>query len=268
MTHSATALFIPHGGGPLPLMGAPGYDGMNAFLRDFPRSIERPDAIVVISAHWEEDAIGITAGVAPPLLFDYHGFPPETYEYRYPAPGHPALAERVNGLLQQGNIACRMDQERGFDHGVFVPLLLMYPEAGIPCIQLSLSSNLDAGFHIGLGRALADLRAENLLILGSGYSFHNLPALLNKRDDSIDPRNREFEEWLAQTCSDTGLSEAERAARLVGWESAPHARYCHPREEHLLPLHVCYGIGGGPAATVFQDMVAGFIASAYCWQAA
>ena len=265
MTDSATTLFIPHGGGPLPLMGAPGYAGMNAFLRAFPQSIARPDAIVVISAHWEADEIGITAAARPPLLFDYYGFPPETYEYRYPAPGHPALATRVRDLLQQSGIACRMDDERGLDHGVFVPLLLMYPEADIPCIQVSLSSNLDAEFHIDLGRALAGLRAENLLILGSGYSFHNLPALMSKRDDSVDARNQSFEIWLAQTCSDAAISEAERSARLIDWETAPHARYCHPREEHLLPLHVCYGIGGGPASTEFQDMVAGYIASAYRW---
>ena len=265
MTHSATTLYIPHGGGPLPLMETPGYAGMNAFLRAFPQSIERPDAIVVISAHWEADEIGITAAANPPLLYDYHGFPPETYQYRYPAPGHPALAERMQELLQRADIACRMDSERGLDHGVFVPLLLMYPEADIPCIQVSLSSGLDAEFHIELGRALADLRDDNLLILGSGYSFHNLPALMNKRDNSIDPRNQAFEAWLAQTCSDAELSEAERSARLIDWESAPHARYCHPREEHLLPLHVCFGIGGGPAATLFQDLVAGFVASAYRW---
>ena len=265
MTNAATTLFIPHGGGPLPLMEVEGYDGMNAFLRSFPQSIERPDAIVVISAHWEESEISVLAGETPLLLFDYYGFPPETYEYRYPAPGNPALAARVSELLQQSGIPCRLERERGFDHGVFVPLLLMYPEADIPCIQISLSSNLDAEFHIELGRALAPLREENLLILGSGYSFHNLPALMNKRDDSVDSRNQEFETWLALTCSDPELSEAERRTRLIDWELAPHARYCHPREEHLLPLHVCYGIGGAPAATVFQETVAGFIASAYRW---
>jgi aromatic ring-opening dioxygenase catalytic subunit (LigB family) len=265
MNRSATILYIPHGGGPLPLMNVPGYEGMNRFLRSLPQTIDRPDAIVVVSAHWEAPQIAITAAARPPLLFDYYGFPPETYEYRYPAHGHPALAERVHELLRQAGIASQLDSERGFDHGLFVPLLLMYPEADIPCIQVSLSSNLDAAFHIELGRALAALRGDNLLILGSGYSFHNLPALMRKRDDSIDPRNQAFEAWLAAVCSDTELSETERSARLVDWESAPHARYCHPREEHLLPLHVCYGVGGSAASTAFQEPVGGFIASAYRW---
>ena len=262
---SATALYIPHGGGPLPLMNLPGYVGMNRFLSEFPTTIEQPDTIVVISAHWEESEIAITAAATPPLLFDYYGFPPNTYEYQYPAPGNPALAERVQSLLQESGIDSRLEHERGFDHGLFVPLLIMYPEADIPCIQISLSASLDAGFHVELGRALGDLRKDNLLILGSGYSFHNMQALMSKRDDRVDPRNQAFEEWLAQTCSDSALSESERKTRLTEWEKAPHARYCHPREEHLLPLHVCYGFGQAAATTVFQDPVDGFIASAYRW---
>ena len=186
MSNRATILYIPHGGGPLPLLNAPGYDGMNRFLREFPAGIGRPDAIVVVSAHWEEPVISVTAASSPPLLFDYYGFPAETYEYRYPAPGAPALAERIRDLLHQAGIDNRPEQERGFDHGLFVPLLLMYPEADIPCLQLSLSNGLDAGFHIRLGRALAGLRQDNLLILGSGYSFHNMQALMSKQDDGID----------------------------------------------------------------------------------
>ena len=246
-------------------MDLPGYSGMNRFLSEFPTTMERPDAIVVISAHWEESEIAVTAAATPPLLFDYYGFPPETYEYEYPAPGAPALAERVQNLLQKSDIDCRLEFDRGFDHGLFVPLLIMYPEADIPCIQISLSTSLDAEFHIELGRALQDLREENLLILGSGYSFHNMQALMSKRDETVDPANQAFEDWLAQTCSDPALDEAERRARLVDWVTAPHARYCHPREEHLLPLHVCYGFGQSAATTVFQDPVDGFIASAYRW---
>ena len=116
-----------------------------------------------------------------------------------------------------------------------------------------------------MGRALAALKRQNLLILGSGYSFHNLPALMSKNDDADDPRNRAFEDWLLATCSDPDLAESEREARLVAWEQAPHARYCHPREEHLLPLQVCYGIGQSAAENVFQDRVAGYLSSAYRW---
>jgi len=266
MSDRATILFIPHGGGPLPLLEEPGHAGLNRFLRAWPSSIDKPDAIVVISAHWEEPVVSITASAAPPLLFDYHGFPPETYEYQYAAAGDPALAERVQGLLQQAGIDSKLELERGFDHGMFVPLMLMYPEADIPCIQISLLAGLEAGEHIRIGRALAGLKSDNLLILGSGFSFHNMQALMNKRDESLDSRNQAFENWLAQTCSGPGLSAAEREQRLVNWELAPQARYCHPREEHLLPLQVCCGVAQGAAATkVFQQPVAGFIASAYQW---
>jgi aromatic ring-opening dioxygenase catalytic subunit (LigB family) len=265
MSNNATILFFPHGGGPLPLLNEPGHANMNRFLRSYPETIPKPDAIIVISAHWEEPVIAITATQSPSLLYDYTGFPAETYEYEYPAPGNSELAERVQRLLQQAEIDCHLDHERGFDHGMFVPLMLMYPEADIPCIQISLAASLDAAEHVRIGKALTDLKTENLLILGSGFSFHNMKALMSKHDDSIDPRNQEFETWLAQTCSDPGLAETEREQSLINWETAPHARYCHPREEHLLPLQVCYGIGQSAAIMVFQDKVAGFITSAYQW---
>ena len=261
----ATILYFPHGGGPLPLLNDPGHAKINHFLRGYPETITKPGAIVVISAHWEEPEVSITAAESPSLLFDYFGFPPETYEYQYPVSGHPQLAERVHKMLQQAKIDSKLDHARGLDHGVFVPLLLMYPDADIPCIQVSLSSSLDAALHIRLGQALSGLRNDNLLILGSGFSFHNMQALMGKRGDEIDDRNREFETWLAESCSDKNLSEAEREKRLIQWELAPHARYCHPREEHLLPLQVCYGIAQQPATLVFQDQVLGFIASAYQW---
>lgn len=265
MSNNSTILFFPHGGGPLPLLNEPGHANMNRFLRSYPETITKPDAIIVISAHWEEPVIAVTATPSPSLLYDYIGFPAETYEYEYPAPGNSELAERVQRLLQQAEIDCSLDHERGFDHGMFVPLMLMYPEADISCIQISLAASLDAAEHVRIGKALTDLKTENLLILGSGFSFHNMKALMSKHDDSIDPRNQEFETWLAQTCSDPGLGETEREQRLINWETAPHARYCHPREEHLLPLQVCYGIGQSAATMVFQDKVAGFISSAYQW---
>jgi aromatic ring-opening dioxygenase catalytic subunit (LigB family) len=265
MPEPATVLYIPHGGGPLPLLNDPAHAELNRFLRAFPASIDRPDAIIVISAHWEESEVSITSAAAPALLFDYVGFPQETYEYRYPAPGQPQLAARVYDCLQRAGIESRLDAERAFDHGLFVPLMLMYPDADIPCIQISLSASLDAALHLQIGKALAALKQENLLVLGSGFSFHNLQALIRKRDDSIDLRNQAFEDWLAQTCTDPSLPEAEREQRLADWQSAPHARYCHPREEHLLPLQVCYGMGQSPGRQVFQQPVARFIASAYQW---
>lgn len=265
MSQQASILYIPHGGGPLPLLDESTYGDLNSYLRGFRNTIERPDAIVVVSAHWEESVISITADPNPPMLFDYSGFPPETYEYQYPAPGQPDLAQRIAGLLEISGIESQLDNDRGFDHGVFIPLMLMYPDAGIPCIQISLSDSLDAAFHIRLGKALRDLKQENLLILGSGYSFHNMSVLMSKTDESIDEKNQAFEHWLAQTCSDQTLSESEREQRLIDWSKAPGARYCHPREEHLLPLQVCYGVAGTAAKTAFQQPISGLITSAYEW---
>ena len=264
-SNKASILYIPHGGGPLPLLSDTGYESLNPFLRGFAATIAKPDAIIVISAHWEEPVVSVTAHKNPPMLYDYYGFPPETYEYSYPAPGRPRLASRIHEMLKTAGIEAKLDYERGFDHGLFVPLMLMYPAADIPCIQISLSKSLDAAFHINLGKALAPLKRDNLLILGSGFSFHNIQVMMGKKDDIIDEGNRQFEDWLAQTCSGPELSISEREQRLIDWDRAPQARYCHPREEHLLPLHVCFGIARFPAKTVFQDVVAGFITSAYQW---
>ena len=265
MKQRATILYFPHGGGPLPLLDEPRHAAMNAFLRGFSRTLERPDAIVVVSAHWEETVVSVTAGRSPPMIFDYYGFPAETYEYSYPAPGYPELASRVHRALGEAGIESRLDTERGFDHGLFVPLMLMYPAADIPCIQISLHAGLDAAQHIRIGRALAALGDENLLILGSGFSFHNLRELMSHSGEGVDTRNQAFEDWLAQALTDESLEESERERRLTDWVEAPNARFCHPREEHLLPLHVCYGIAGGPAVCAFREPVLGFLASAYRW---
>jgi len=265
MSERATILYFPHGGGPLPLLGEPRHAAMVDFLRGVPQTLDKPEAIVVVSAHWEETLVSVTAGTSPPMIFDYYGFPDETYEYSYPAPGHPELASRVHRLLGGAGIESRLDVERGFDHGLFVPLMLMYPAADIPCIQLSLHASLDAALHIRIGKALAALRDEKLLVLGSGFSFHNLRELTSKRDAVVDTRNLAFEDWLAQTLTDAKLKESERERRLATWTEAPDARFCHPREEHLLPLQVCYGIAGGPAALVFREPVVGFTASAFRW---
>ncbi len=172
------------------MLNDPSHAKLNRFLRSYAATIKKPDAIIIISAHWEEPVIAITAAQLPSLLFDYYGFPPETYRYQYPASGNPELAERVHEMLRQAEIDARLDHERGFDHGVFVPLLLMYPDASTSCIQVSLSTSLDPTFHVRIGQALNKLRSENLLILGSGFSFHNMQALMSKHDDLIDERNQ------------------------------------------------------------------------------
>jgi 4,5-DOPA dioxygenase extradiol len=263
-TPEAPVLFFPHGGGPLPLLGDPGHKNMVEFLGGIARTLPEPSAILVVSAHWEEGQPTITAGEFPPLIYDYYGFPEESYAIQYPAPGNPALARETHRLLTEAGIEARLDAQRGFDHGLFVPLKIMYPGANIPCIQLSLVSGLDPAAHIRIGRALSQLRGESILILGSGFSFHNMRAFFSGQG-APDPRNDAFQEWLRTTCTDGELPREQREKFLTEWESAPHARYCHPREEHLMPLLVCSGIASTPARAVFDAEVLGKRALALRW---
>jgi len=261
---SAPVLYIPHGGGPLPLLDDPDHQALIHFLRIIPDRFERPEAIVVISAHWEFPVPAITASEAPGLLYDYGGFPPESYEIEYPAPGAPELARDIASVLAASGIPVQMDEQRGFDHGVFVPLKLMYPEADIPCLQISLLNHLNALGHIDMGRALSSLRKRNILVLGSGMSFHNLRALFMPELVS-DEENLNFQKWLDETCTAV-MSEDERKQQLVNWHEAPGGLACHPRPEHLLPLHVCYGMAGGNAERVFYDEIMGKPVSAFLWK--
>jgi aromatic ring-opening dioxygenase catalytic subunit (LigB family) len=242
MSKATDVLFVSHGGGPMPLLGDPGHQDMVDRLPELAAGLRKPSAILVISAHWEEAIPTITSSTTPSLIYDYYGFPSEAYKIEYPCPGEPVLAQQVAQALDQAGIQARLDDQRGLDHGAFVPLKLMYPDATIPCIQLSLVNTLDASTHLAIGRALQALDYDNLLVLGSGFSFHNMRAFFAAPTPEIQARNLAFEDWLKQTCGDTSLSESERAKRLADWEQAPHARFCHPREEHLLPLHVCYGL--------------------------
>ncbi|MBF0200738.1 MAG: dioxygenase [Desulfamplus sp.] len=271
MNQSASILYIPHGGGPLPLMDHGGHTALVSFLQQIPDQLIRPKEILVISAHWERDIPVITANPSPELIYDYFGFPEQAYKIDYPVPGAPDLAEKIYTLLTQARIKSKLDPARGLDHGVFVPLKLMVPKADIPCIQLSLTADLDPSSHLAIGRALSPLCRENILILGSGFSFHNMHAFgkstLNPKD--TDPENEAFQNWLIETCTDPALNPSQVEERLIHWENAPHARYCHPREEHLLPLHVCAGIAGYKSATtVFQDTVLGKKTLAFLWQEA
>lgn len=265
MNTETDVLFISHGGGPMPLLGDPGHHDMVERLTEFASKLRKPSAILVISAHWEESVPTITAGANPQLIYDYYGFPPEAYTIEYPCPGEPALARQVYQTLEHSGIPVRLDGQRGFDHGLFVPLKLMYPDADIPCVQLSLVDSLDAGTHLAIGRALQALDYDNLLVIGSGFSFHNMRAFFATDTPEIRARNQAFEHWLQATCSDATLQEAERAERLAHWELAPHARFCHPREEHLLPLHVCYGLANKPSDTHISATILGKKAGMFYW---
>lgn len=260
----APVIFIPHGGGPLPLLGDKGHQPMLDFLHQVTPQLGGPKAILVISAHWEESVATITSGATPELIYDYYGFPEEAYQIKYPAPGNPHLAEKIFHLLAREGIQAKLDEARGYDHGMYVPLKLMYPEANIPCVQLSLLSSLDPAKHIQMGNALSELRKENILIIGSGFSFHNLRAMMSGQLDH--EKNELFERWLIEACTNQSISEEERTNQLIHWNDAPGAVYCHPREEHLLPLHVCYGIAGTSAELVFNDRMLNVLSSGYLWR--
>lgn len=267
MKPSKTALFLSHGGGPLPILGDPQHAEMVGLLREIASQIKRPSAIIVVSAHWEEEVASITSGANPNLIYDYFNFPPEAYQIGYPCPGEPDLAKEVFLSLKNLGIAAELNPSRGFDHGVFVPLKIMYPEADIPCIQLSLLKSLDPDSHISLGKSLQAIEREDLLIIGSGFSFHNMRAFFSKDNELTLGMNQSFEEWLRDTCANQSMTESERRLRLLRWETAPNARYCHPREEHLLPLHVCYGYAEAPCSEAYSLEILGKKASMYLWQA-
>ena len=260
-------LFISHGGGPMPLLGEPDHREMVARLTEIAGLLRKPSAILVISAHWEEAIPTITSGASPSLIYDYFGFPPESYDIKYPCPGEPVLAGQIHEVLEKAGIAARLDERRGFDHGLFVPLKLMYPQADIPCVQLSLVNSLDATTHLAIGRALQALDYENLLVIGSGFSFHNMRAFFAPNTPDIQAGNEAFEDWLEETCTNAGMEESERAERLAHWDRAPYARFCHPREEHLLPLHICYGLAEKPCDAHISVTVLGKKSGMLYWGA-
>ena len=241
--------FVPHAGGPVTHveLGMPKAE-VEAFaeywrsLRALPPS--PPKALLVVSAHWEEKLPTVMTSPHPPMLYDYSGFPPEAYTITWPAPGDPALAARVRSLLGDAGFATAADDARGFDHGAFTPLKQAYPDADVPALQLSLKRGLDAAEHLAIGRALAPLRDEGVFVVGSGDTFHNMRAF---GSPSAYERAVAFDDWLLQAIT---ADAATRERRLVEWTSAPHARYCHPREEHLIPLMLIAGAAGSDAGVV------------------
>jgi aromatic ring-opening dioxygenase catalytic subunit (LigB family) len=218
---------------------------------------------LVVSAHWEEEKPTVMVSEKTELLFDYYGFPDDTYRYQYPAPGAPAVAQRVQQLLAEAGLPCATDSQRGLDHGAFVPLIPAFPDASTPVLQLSLVAGLDPALHNKVGAALRPLRDEGVLILGSGLSFHNMQAFMKTMGGREDPvtaaKSREFDAHLTDVCTNPARCRAdsqcaavpdtvcERQRMLVEWRRFPHAEFCHPREEHLAPLFVCAGAAGTDA---------------------
>ena len=264
LRNQAQILYFSHGGGPLPILGDASHKAMVDFMLQLPSRLRKPDAILVISAHWEESTAKLLGANNPPMFYDYYGFPDEAYEIIYPAPGSPELANRIISLLLKSNITAHLDPQRGFDHGLFIPLKLMYPKADIPSLQLSLLRGLNPAAHIALGSALRELMHENILVIGSGFSFHNMKAFSLEGMNTPDPANDAFQNWLIEVCTGP-ITQSEREQFLIEWQKAPSARYCHPREEHLLPLHVCLGMANKPASTIFDDYILGKRGVAFLW---
>jgi aromatic ring-opening dioxygenase catalytic subunit (LigB family) len=226
------------------------WTGMEKFLAEVAKSLpQRPRAILIASGHWETEGFAFTGSPAPGLLFDYYGFPADTYELRYPAPGDPALAAKARDLLLAAGLNARVDAERDLDHGVFVPMLVAFPDADIPVVEMSLDAGLNPALHLAAGRALAPLREDNVLILMTGMSFHNMRGYGDPR--STEP-SQAFDEWLADAA---GRNTEERAALLRGWAEAPAGRFSHPREEHLLPLMVAAGASENAGERIYGEVV-------------
>jgi aromatic ring-opening dioxygenase catalytic subunit (LigB family) len=257
-------IFLPHGGGPCfwidgpPPFGKETWSRLRAYLEGIVASLpERPKAFLVCTAHWEADGPTVSVNPAPGMYYDYYNFPPHTYQLKYPAPGDPDLAGQVEGLIAAAGLGPKEDGERGFDHGVFVPFLIVDPEARIPVVMLSLRADLDPEFHIRLGKALAPLRDEGIAIVGSGMSYHNLRSFRSGEDDA----SKVFDAWLGEAVT---APPAQRDAKLAHWAEAPMARVCHPREEHLLPLMVAAGAADdSPGKLDFHDVIGGKTISAF-----
>ena len=237
-------LFIPHGAGPCFFMEwqpTDTWDQMAEFLKGISSRLpRRPKAVLIISAHWQTPEFSITTSMQPDLIYDYYGFPEHTYQLTYPAVGAPVLAERIGNMLTDAGLSNKQDATRGFDHGVFIPLKLIFPNADIPVVQLSLRQDLDPEAHLMAGKAIAALRDEGVLIVGSGMSFHNMRGYCDKK---FTAPSVVFDNWLTKTVA---ADEDVRFAALSDWSKAPHAIESHllGSEEHLIPLMVIAGAAG------------------------
>jgi 4,5-DOPA dioxygenase extradiol len=259
MSARMPVVFVSHGA-PDALLKAP--DAVDCW-REIGRQIPQPSAILVVSGHWEAHRPTVSLSGAPETIHDFSGFSPELYRIQYPAPGAPALAERVVSLLSAAGVAADRDPRRGLDHGAWVPLSAMFPEADVPVTQLSLQQHASAATHFELGRALAPLRDEGVLILASGAITHNFGWLDWHADgETIVPQARLFTDWVADRLA------AQEVPAMLAYRSAPIGAAAHPTEEHFLPLFVALGAAGGDPPQRFQPRFAygGLAMDAYLWR--
>jgi len=250
MTRRMPTLFLSHGS---PMHSVEPGEAGRAW-ENLGRTLPRPRAVLMVSAHWETSVPMLSGNPRPETIHDFGGFPPELYQLTYPAPGAPELATQAVALLKAAEITAGVDGCRGLDHGAWVPLRWMYPDADIPVAQLSVQPQLGTAHHVRLGRALAPLTADGVLIIGSGHTTHNLRDwMTNARRPQPLPYVEAFSTWLATTLA------AQDTDELVAYrERAPDAVRAHPTDEHFLPLFVAYGAAGDhPVLHRFLDGVGG-----------
>lgn len=271
----------------MPLLGDPGHKTIIASLQNrIPQILRlaspthRPRAIILVTAHWTTSQPTISAGASPSLLYDYYGFPPETYAIKYPAPGAPEIAARVAAAMTAEGLTPKLDATRGWDHGVFVPLKLAVPAADVPVVQVSVLASEDPAQHLRMGRALAALRDDNIAIVGSGFaSFHNIgimQSLRGFRGNSLDKSWLAFkaktDEWNgALTEAVTTANATARGDKVARWRDFPHADMMHPPSggEHFMPLIVCAGAAreDDGAGKTYKDEYMGVDIFTYYWGA-
>ena len=271
----APAIAFSHGGGPMPLLGDPFHEHIVYSLRNrVPKilrlnSPDRPRAICLVTAHRSESLPHISSGERHSLLYDYYNFPPETYKLKYEAPGSPQVAQEVAAAMSEEGLKPTFDDERGWDHGVFVPMLLVRPEADMPIVQISVLDSEDPAAHFSMGRALGKLREQNIAIVGSGFaSFHNMRIFKSGElgAPAFTKRNDEWSE--AVTGAVTEEKATKREERFKTWREWPHAYEMHPRggAEHFLPLVVVAGAGGDGTAKFYSDEYKGTQMFSYYWE--
>lgn len=257
-------IYFSHGGGPLPLLNDKTHETMFDFLQLLSKKINIPKNIIVISAHWEESKPTILSSNNPKLLYDYFGFPDAAYNIKFPFTGNKQLVTSIVNKFKIKGIELIIDTDRGIDHGVFVPLKIMYPESVMSITQISLVKGLDPKYHIEIGNILNEIIDDDTLVIGSGFSFHNMNAFdwdgLNLKDE----KNDSFQNWLIDICcGDYTKDQTEKL--LIDWRNAPYADYCHPREEHLIPLHFCFGASKDRGEIIFDDYILGKRSIAIKW---
>ncbi|EAT90501.2 hypothetical protein HBI56_050340 [Parastagonospora nodorum] len=274
MTRLAPVISLSHGGGPMPLLGDPSHrDIVDSLKTKLPKILklgtqDAPKAIVLVTAHWSTDKVTVSSGSRHGLLYDYYGFPPESYEIKHDAPGSPEVAGEVQKALGEAGIECKQDAERGWDHGVFVPMKLVDPSATIPIVQLSVLASESASQSYAIGRALSTLRAQNIAIIGSGFAtLHNL-RLMFSGESSTPAFKQKNADWSGAV-TDAAMTDDDeaRARKFEGWREWPNAYTMHPRggAEHFLPLIVCAGAARTTKGRKYADDFRGVDMWSYYW---